>query len=103
MENFAPGDRVVAINTDMSAPIYPPANSDQRPFQFPDGPLRRNVVYHVEAVCLLSCGRQGVLLTGIRVTWGNEVIPWHSSRFRKVQCLRDHLPEKRQRKQPAPP
>ena len=103
METFAPGDRVVAINTDMSAPIYPPPDSERHPFQFPDGPLRRNVVYHVEAVFRLSCGRQGALLTGIRVTWGNQVVPWHSSRFRKVQSLRDHAPKKRRKNNPSFP
>jgi hypothetical protein len=102
METFAPGDRVVAINTDTSAPIYSEGDLSRHPFVFPDGPLLPNVVYYVEAVSVLS-GRQGVFLTGMRNTWGSINGPWASSRFRKVQCLRDHLPEKRQRKQPATP
>jgi len=100
METFAPGDRVVAINTDMSAPIHPDGDCSRHPFLFPDGPLDRNVVYHVEAVRLLADGHQGVFLTGMRVTWGNQDIPWDSSRFRKVESLHDHAPKKRRRKQP---
>jgi hypothetical protein len=103
METFAPGDRVVAINTDMSAPIYPNGDRSQHPFQFPDGPLRRGVIFHVASVKALSTGRQGVFLTGIRVMWGSEEIPWASTRFRKVDTLRDHVPQKRRRKQPVAP
>jgi hypothetical protein len=47
METFAPGDRVVAINTDMSGPICGPTNPELHPFLFPDGPLRKDVIYHV--------------------------------------------------------
>jgi hypothetical protein len=103
METFAPGDRVVAINTDMSGPIHPDGDRSRHPFLFPDGPLRKDVVYHVEAVrCLNSGGHQGLFITGLRVTWGNQDIPWDASRFRKVDTLRDHAPKKRRRKQPAP-
>jgi hypothetical protein len=101
METFRPGDRVVAINTDMSGPIRPPACPDRHPFQFPDGPLRKNVVYHVESVCATSRSHPDLFLSGCRVRWGNHEIPWHPSRFRKVLSLRDHLPKKRRRKQPA--
>ncbi|RPJ32907.1 MAG: hypothetical protein EHM17_12135 [Verrucomicrobiaceae bacterium] len=101
METFAPGDRVVAINTDMSAPIHPDGDCSQHPFLFPDGPLHRDVVYHVEAIRPLADGHQGVFLTGMRVTWGNQDTPWDSSRFRKVESLRDHAPKNRRRKQPA--
>lgn len=72
METFAPGDRVVAINTDMSRPLCGPANPMLHPFLFPNGPLRRGVIYHVASVTgPLSDGYQGVFLTGIRVFWGN--------------------------------
>lgn len=50
MQPFAPGDRVVAINTDLSKPIMAPPDRTSLPFSFPDGPLRRDRVYHVEAV-----------------------------------------------------
>jgi len=44
---MSPGDRVVAINTDLSGPILAPPDIVSRPFSFPDGPLRRNQVYHI--------------------------------------------------------
>lgn len=84
MQPFAPGDRVVAINTDMSGPIHPNGDRSAHPFIFPGGPLRKGVVYHVEAISDLH-GHQGLLLTGMRVIWGECNIPWHSSRFRKVE------------------
>jgi hypothetical protein len=90
METFAPGDRVVAINTDMSAPIHP------------DGPLDRNVVYHViRSARFLADGHQGVFLTGMRVIWGNSIIPWDSSRFRKVRET-GHPPVAAREKHPIP-
>jgi hypothetical protein len=101
METFNPGDRVVAINTDLSAPLRPPSSPDRHPFLFPDGPLRKNVVYHVEAVCAQSRRHPGLYLTGCRITWGGGEIPWHTSRFRKVLSLRDHVPKKRRRKKPV--
>lgn len=85
MHPFAPGDRVVAINTDMSAPIRPDGDRSAHPFVFPDGSLRGGVVYHVETVRNHSDGSQGVFLTGIRVLWGKHNIPWDSSRFRQLQ------------------
>jgi len=102
MQPFAPGDRVVAINTDMSAPILAPAVVARSSFRFPDGPLRRNQVYHIAAVEPLRDGSQGVFLTGQRVLYGNREVSWHHSRFRKVDTLRDHSPKKRRRKQPSP-
>jgi hypothetical protein len=50
METFLPGDRVVAINTDLSGLICGPSQPALHPFRFPDGPLRQDVVYHVAAV-----------------------------------------------------
>jgi hypothetical protein len=103
METFAPGDRVVAINTDLSAPICGAPNHELHPFRFPDGPLRRDVIYHVKSVSTSRDGNQGLQITGLRVLWGtNDVIPWNSSRFRKVEVLRTHAPKKRRRKVPAP-
>ena len=101
METLSPGDRVVAINTNMSGPLHPPSDPDRHPFHFPDGPLRRDVIYHVEATRILTDGHQGVFLTGMRVMWGDLDIPWDSSRFRKVDTLAGHAPKKRSRKQPA--
>jgi hypothetical protein len=101
METFAPGDRVVAINTDMSAPICGPTNPELHPFIFPDGPLRKDVIYHVASASASKDGNQGLQLTGMRVFWGPQEIPWNSSRFRKVDQLSGHSPAKRRRKQPA--
>lgn len=101
MEIFAPGDRVVAINTDLSAPIAVAFDCSIHPFLFPDGPLRKNVVYHVEATRRLASGRQGVFLTGMRVQWGKYDVPWDYSRFRKVDMYRDHASRKLRREQPA--
>ena len=101
METFKPGDRVVAINTDISSPINDPSGSPPSAFSFPDGPLRKDVIYHVRMVRPLTTGGQGVFLTGMRVTLHKQPIPWDSSRFRKVDTLRDHAPQKRRRKQPA--
>ncbi len=101
METFAPGDRVVAINTDMSGPINDPSASPMSAFSFPDGPLRKDVVYHVRTVQALTTGGQGVFITGLRVTLHKRPIPWDSSRFRKVDSLRDHAPKKRRRKHPV--
>ncbi|MFZ9938573.1 MAG: hypothetical protein ACO3JG_16160 [Luteolibacter sp.] len=101
MQPFAPGDRVVAINTDLSGPILAPQNTLHRPFSFPDGPLRRNQVYHIASVQPLADGTQGVFLTGMRVLHGGKNISWHHSRFRKVDSLKGHVPKKRRRKKPA--
>lgn len=106
METFAPGDRVVAINTDMSGPICGPANPELHPFRFPNGPLRKDVIYHVASVSGSKDGNQCLHLTGMRVFWGSWGLPWNSSRFRKVGTLKGHTPKKRRRKQPvaaAPP
>lgn len=89
MQTFRPGDRVVAVNTSLSGPIRPPADPGRFPFRFPDGPLRRGVVYHVHAVAPPAPGARthGVLISGLRVMWGAYEIPWDSSRFRKVEEL----------------
>ena len=101
METFAPGDRVVAINTDMSGPIYAMPNADFHPFSFPDGNLRREVIYHIAAVRPGPDGHQAVFITGLRVLWGGLEVPFHPSRFRKVDTLSTHAPEKRRRKRPV--
>lgn len=101
MAPFSPGDRVVAINTNMSAPICGPANAKLYPFLFPDGPLRNDTVYHVLSVSPSGDGNQCLKLTGIRVFWGSHEMGWNSSRFRKVDALKGHAPKKRRRKQPA--
>lgn len=102
METFLPGDQVVAINTDLSRPLCAPAGPSPHPYRFPDGPLRKNVVYHVESVTRpLSDGHQGLFLTGIRVLCGSEEIPWNGSRFRKVETVGDRSRRRRRRKQPV--
>ncbi len=99
METFAPGDRVVAINTDLSAPI---CRMESLPdaYSFPDGPLNEKTVYHVEKVRSAADGHQGLFITGIRVFVGKHHVPWDSSRFRKVDFLKGHVPKKRRRKVP---
>jgi hypothetical protein len=100
METFAPGDRVVAINTDLSAPI---CRMESLPdaYSFPDGPLNEKTVYHVEKVRSAADGHQGLFITGIRVFVGKYHVPWDSSRFRKVDFLYGHAANKRRRKVPG--
>jgi hypothetical protein len=100
METFAPGDRVVAINTDLSAPI---CSTETMPdaYSFPDGSLKENTVYHVENVRSSRDGNQGLFITGLRVFVGKHHIPWNSSRFRKVDSLSGYAPSKRRRKKPV--
>jgi hypothetical protein len=81
LEPFAAGDLVVAINTDMSAPVF--ANGELA-FEFPDGPLKSDVVYQVTMACLYPSGHQGVFLNELKVINGSHEIPWHHSRFRKA-------------------
>jgi hypothetical protein len=84
METFAPGDRVVAINTDLSRALCGPDGPELHPFRFPDGPLRQGPVYFVTAVFSSVDGNQGLALAGLRVFWESRELPWNSSRFRKV-------------------
>lgn len=99
MERFAAGDKVIAINTDMSRAMHPAENSTAAEYWFPDGVLSSDVVYHVAAVREMSHG-QGVFITGLRVYWLNSLIPWSSCRFRKVGSLKEHVAKKKSRKQP---
>ncbi len=85
MKSFAPGDRVVAINTNHSSPICGPSRHDRHCYLFPDGVLRQGTVYHVASVRPSGDGNQGLMLTGLRICWGKEEIPWNSSRFRKIK------------------
>jgi hypothetical protein len=101
MQTFGPGDRVVAINTDLSGPIYDSTGSPMSTFSFPDGPLLRDRVYHVAGVLALRDGSQGVFLPGMRVLQNSREMSWHHSRFRKVDTLKGHAPKKRRRKQPV--
>lgn len=100
MQLFSPGDRVVAINTDMSRPIHAAPNVHLHSFSFPDGPLNRGVIYHVAGVHSNPDGSQGLFISGMRVLWGAQEVPWHSSRFRKVQET-GHPPVRIKRKHPA--
>ena len=102
MENLAPNDRVVAVNTNLAQPVYPGKNYQPQLISFPDGPLRSDRVYHVLSVENRSDGGQAVFITGTRVFLGGEEIPWDGSRFRKVDCLKGHVPMKRRKKQPSP-
>lgn len=93
MEIFRAGDKVVAVNVNMGRPINPAEDSVLADYYFPDGVLRRHVVYHVAAVKELSSG-QGVFITGLRAYWLDSEIPWASCRFRKVDALKGHVPVK---------
>lgn len=99
MEIFAPGDRVVAINTDVSFPIRPVGRL--REIHLPDGSLRKNTVYHVERVKLTSDGLQGLFITGLPALYGDSEIAWHSCRFRKVDFLSGHAANKLRSKEPS--
>ena len=86
MENFSPGDRVVAIDTTLNGPRVLPNNiPSECSFHFPDGPLEPNKVYHVYACNEVGNGTQGLYLTGLRVYLDNTEIAWSSSRFRRVE------------------
>jgi len=106
MKTFAPGDRVVAINTDIGLPLFKVDTNLLGTFDFPDGALRSDVIYHVRGVENGQGGKQGLFISGMRVLWFNEEIPWSASRFRKVDSLKGHVPMKRRRQtgraQPAP-
>jgi len=97
MEKFTPGDRVVAINIDLSAPFY--SRIMQPACISPDGPPRENTIYHVEGIKYTSDGHQGVFITGLRVLVGNEQCTSSSCRFRKVDLARDCVMNKKKRKQ----
>jgi hypothetical protein len=101
MEKLAPNDRVVAVNIDLSWPVHPGSNYKPQLISFPDGPLRRDQVYHVLSVQNRRDGAQAIFITGTRVFLGDEEIPWDASRFRKVDCLKGHVPVKRRKKQPS--
>jgi hypothetical protein len=101
MEKLAPNDRVVAVNTNLARPVHPGSNYQPQLISFPDGPLRRDRVYHVLRVENTRDGAQAVFITGTRVLLGEEEIPWDASRFRKVDCLKGHVPMKRRKKQPS--
>ena len=101
MEKLAPNDRVVAVNIDLSWPVNPGSNYQPQLISFPDGPLRRDRIYHVHRVLNQPSGHQAVYITGMRVYLGDDEIPWDGSRFRKVDCLKGHVPVKRRKKQPS--
>lgn len=99
MEHFKTGDRVVCVNADMSRAMKPPAKEELHAYQFPDGPLRKDVIYHVAKACDFASG-QSLYITGLRVFWGKMEMPWCGTRFRKVDALKGHVPEKRKRREP---
>jgi hypothetical protein len=101
MEKLAPNDRVVAVNINLARPVHPGSNYQPQLISFPDGPLRRDQVYHVLSVQNRRDGAQAIFITGTRVFLGDEEIPWDASRFRKVDCLKGHVPMKRRKKQPS--
>lgn len=86
MEHFAPGDRVVAIDTALNGPrVLPNHFESEGKFRFPDGALEPNKVYHVQACCDTGHGSQGLYLTGLRVFLGKTEISWSATRFRRVE------------------
>jgi len=98
---FAPGDRVVAIDT-RQGPLLWNDPRDKNLITTPDGLPREGIVYYVEGIMHTSSGDPGVIITGLRSYWGNLDLPWCASRFRKVDSIQDHAPKKRRRKQPTP-
>jgi hypothetical protein len=101
MEKLAPNDRVVAVNIDLSWPVRPGSNYQPQLISVPDGPLRRDLIYHVHRAVDRADGHQAIFITGTRVFLGEDEIPWDASRFRKVDCLKGHVPMKRRKKQPS--
>lgn len=101
MTNFSPGDRVVAINTDMSGPIHADPSAPDA-YGFPDGPLRPDTIYHVATVLPSKKSSQSLYISGMRVIQGKSEIPWSGCRFRKVVLARDFVKKKKTRKQPLP-
>ena len=99
MEIFNPGDRVVAINTDISVPIYA-EDPVILPINLPDGVIQKDRIYHVNSVSFSKTNSQGLYITGLRAFHGKFEITWHSSRFRKVDLARDYFPGKRKKQQP---
>ena len=97
---FAPGDRVVAINT-RQGPLLWNDPRDKNLINLPDGQLREGVVYLVEGIMHTNSGDPGVFITGLRCCWENLEMPWCASRFRKVDDIKRLAPKKRRRKQPA--
>jgi hypothetical protein len=100
MQTFAPGDRDFAINTDQSLPIFADT-ALQYTYCFSGQPLRKNTVYHVERVRLISDGLQGLFITGLLALYGDSEIAWHNRRFRKVELLAGHTAIKPHRKEPV--
>jgi hypothetical protein len=92
MPFFHPDDRVVAVNTDLTGPADPRIRIALYLITFPDGPLRRDRVYHVRDVAHFTDGSQGLFLTGLRVLQCGMEIPWDPQRFRKLDCLKGHVP-----------
>lgn len=101
MEVFEPGDRVVAIDTDMSRMVHP-AGRGTTDFKYPDGLLRKDVIYHVAAIKWVPAG-QGLYLKGLRSFRGDREVAWGAVRFRKFDSLRGHMPAvgKQPRLEPA--
>ena len=97
---FAPGDRVVAIDT-RQGPLLWDDPRDKNLITTHDGLPREGIVYHVEGIMHTSSGDPGVIITGLRSCWGNIDLPWCASRFRKVDSIQEHAPKKRRRKQPT--
>jgi hypothetical protein len=93
---FAPGDRVVAIDT-RQGPLLWEDPRDKNLITTPDGLPRKGVVYYVEGIMLTKCGSPGVLITGLRSYWKNLDLPWCASRFCKVEPLKGYVPKKRRR------
>lgn len=100
MDAFEPGDRVVAIDTDISRMIHPPQRKKGPEFHYPDGVLRKDVVYHVATVKWVPAG-QGLFITGLRGFWRDREIAWGAVRFRKLDSLRGYVPIKESLKQPC--
>jgi len=92
MPSFRSDDRVIAVNTDLTGPADSRIRIALYLITFPDGPLRRDRIYHVRNVVHFADGSHGLFLTGLRVLQCGMEIPWDPLRFRKVDCLKGHVP-----------
>jgi len=93
---FQPGDRVVCVNTDVSSPIHGPLDGG---YQLPDGPPRRETIYCVDRI---DPGEpDSVWICGLRALHHGREIPWHASRWRKVEPRRQRSRRRRRESAPA--
>jgi hypothetical protein len=92
METFAPGNLVVALNTDTSGRTWGPSDSVPRLSSFLVGSLSRDVVRHVAALDASWDGNQALFPAGLHVMLDSCEIGWDGSHFRKEDTRAGHVP-----------